>query len=91
MPRPALRAAPLALLAALVLLTPGGAPAQRAGATGADALKAKLDQGAKILIIDVRDEDEAQAGSIPGAINIPFDRLQQRMRDIPKDVTLVFT
>jgi rhodanese-related sulfurtransferase len=36
----------------------------------------------------VRDEDEAQAGSIPGAINIPFDRLQQRMRDIPKDLTL---
>ena len=67
MPRPALRAVTPALLAALVLLTPGGAPARPAGTTGADALKAKLDQGAKILIIDVRDKHEAQAGSIPGA------------------------
>lgn len=57
----------------------------------ADVLKQKLDSGAKVLIIDVRGPDEVKAGSIPGAINIPFDTLPGRIKDIPKNVQVVFT
>ena len=59
--------------------------------TGADELKAKLDKGEKVLVIDVRGDDEVASGSIPGAIHIPMDQLEARMKDIPKDVQLVFT
>ncbi len=59
--------------------------------TPAEALKAKLDQGEKVLVIDVRTDEEVKSGSIPGAIHIPEDQLQARMKDVPKDVQLVFT
>ena len=59
--------------------------------TKADALKEKLDKGEKTLIIDVREDDEVKSGSIPGAIHVPLGTLEGRMKDIPKDVTLVFT
>ena len=55
-----------------------------------DALKAQLDAGAEVLLIDVREDDEVASGSIPGAIHIPVGELEARMPDIPKDVRLVF-
>jgi rhodanese-related sulfurtransferase len=59
--------------------------------TSADALKEKLDKGEKVLVIDVRTDEEVKAGSIPGAIHIPMEQLEARMKDVPKDVQLVFT
>jgi rhodanese-related sulfurtransferase len=59
--------------------------------TKADALKAKLDAGEKVLVIDVRSDEEVKSGSIPGAIHIPMDELEARMKDVPKHVQLVFT
>jgi rhodanese-related sulfurtransferase len=59
--------------------------------TPADALKAKLDKGEKVLVIDVRSDEEVKDGSIPGAIHIPMEQLEARMKDVPKDVQLVFT
>ena len=59
--------------------------------TPADALKAKLDKGEKVLVIDVRSDEEVKTGSIPGAIHIPMEQLEARMKDVPKDVQLVFT
>ena len=54
-------------------------------------LKKKLDSGEKFLLIDVRRDDELEMdGAIPGAIHIPVAELDQRMKDIPKDVELVF-
>lgn len=54
-------------------------------------LKKKLDSGEKFLLIDVREDWELkQDGAIPGAIHIPVAELDQRMKDIPKDVELVF-
>ena len=65
--------------------------AARSKETAAETLKEKLDKGEKVLVIDVRTDDEVKAGSIPGAIHIPEDQLVARMKDIPKDVQLVFT
>ncbi len=54
-------------------------------------LKKKLDSGEKFLLIDVREDWELkQDGAIPGAIHIPVGELDARMKDIPKDVELVF-
>jgi rhodanese-related sulfurtransferase len=59
--------------------------------TKADELKARLDKGEKVLVIDVRSDEEVKGGSIPGAIHIPMEQLEARMKDVPRDVQLVFT
>src|SRR5437763_6302957 len=56
----------------------------------ANILKNKLNHVRNILVIDVRNEDEVKSGSIPGAINLPMDQLQERMKDIPKNVEVIF-
>ncbi len=54
-------------------------------------LKQKLDRGEKLLLIDVREDWELEEnGAIAGAIHIPMAELDMRMKDIPKDVELVF-
>jgi rhodanese-related sulfurtransferase len=76
---------------ALVAATAAAQRSATAKETPADALKAKLDKGEKVLVIDVRSDEEVKTGSIPGAIHIPMERLEARMKDVPKDVQLVFT
>ena len=54
-------------------------------------LKKKLDSGEKFLLIDVREDWELEEnGAIEGAIHIPVAELEGRMKDIPKDVQVVF-
>ena len=55
-----------------------------------DELKAALDSGATMLLIDVREDWEVESGSMPGSIHVPLGELEERMPDIPKDVRLVF-
>ena len=55
-----------------------------------DELKAQLDAGARVLLIDVREDYEVESGSIPGSIHIPVGELEARMPGIPRDVRLVF-
>ena len=56
-----------------------------------EELRDRIDKKTKTLIIDVRDADEFQAETIKGAINIPLAQLEPKLKDIPKDTTLVFT
>ena len=56
----------------------------------AQELKQKLDSGEPVLLIEVRDVSFYEKETIPGTIHIPFARLQEAMKDIPKDRTLVF-
>ena len=56
-----------------------------------EALRQVLDKGEKVLVIDVRTDEEVKSGSIPGAIHIPMEQLEARMKDVPRDVQLVFT
>jgi rhodanese-related sulfurtransferase/DNA-binding transcriptional ArsR family regulator len=46
-------------------------------------LQQRLKQGAA-TIIDVRPRDEYEAGHIPGALSMPVDEVQRRMRELPK-------
>ena len=66
-------------------------PAKQPERIAVTDLKKKLESGEKMLLIDVREDWELKAdGAIPGAIHIPVADLDSRMKDIPKDVQLVF-
>lgn len=39
----------------------------------------------KVTLIDVRTPEEAQAGTLKGAVIIPVDQLRERMHEIPKE------
>jgi rhodanese-related sulfurtransferase len=70
--------------------------AQTGQATGAkqiapEDLRNLIDKNTKTLIIDVRDSDEFEKETIKGAINVPLAQLEPKLRDVPKDTTLVFT
>lgn len=53
-----------------------------------DAFKAALDTGA-VVLIDVREPGEYEAGHIPGAINIPIRTLAQNLDKIPTDQPVI--
>jgi rhodanese-related sulfurtransferase len=38
-----------------------------------------------VTILDVRPEDEFALGHLPGALNIPFSKLEQRLGELPAD------
>jgi rhodanese-related sulfurtransferase len=48
-----------------------------------DSLTKKLKAG-KITILDVRPENEFNAGHIPNAISIPLEQLEERLKELPK-------
>jgi rhodanese-related sulfurtransferase/DNA-binding transcriptional ArsR family regulator len=57
-------------------------------AIGFDELKARLKAGLAILI-DVRPREEYAAGHIAGALSIPHDELEGRLRELPRDQEVV--
>lgn len=50
-------------------------------------VKAKIDSGEEILLLDVREPSEFEEGHIRGAINLPWisEVLQERYASLPKD------
>jgi rhodanese-related sulfurtransferase len=84
----ALHALLLVAAAASLARAQGPTPARE---TPPDLLQRMLDRGEKVLVIDVRSEEEVKSGSIPGAIHVPMEQLETRMKDVPRDVQLVFT
>ncbi|MGE0266945.1 MAG: rhodanese-like domain-containing protein [Candidatus Omnitrophota bacterium] len=46
--------------------------------------------GRDFLFVDTRRPDEYAAGHLPGAVNIPYDELDQRKEEIPLDKPAVF-
>ncbi len=59
--------------------------------TAAKKLYDELDQGKKILVIDVRSPKEYARGHLPGAVNIPMERLSRKIAEmkVPKDAAIV--
>ena len=64
--------------------------AVKAPSISAAALHAQRESGAAPVVIDVRTPDEYASGHIPGALNIPFDQVAQRIAEIetPRGVAL---
>lgn len=56
----------------------------------APALKARLDAGEKLFILDVREENEFAGGHVPGAVNVPIRTISKNMDKLPaKDAAVV--
>jgi rhodanese-related sulfurtransferase len=55
---------------------------------GIDELSRRVDAG-EVVVLDVRPPAEYAAGHIPGALNIPLDRLADRLADLPADAEVV--
>lgn len=49
----------------------------------APAVKARLDSGEKLSILDVREENEFAAGHIPGAVNVPLRTIPKSLDKLP--------
>jgi rhodanese-related sulfurtransferase/DNA-binding transcriptional ArsR family regulator len=43
----------------------------------------------KIMLIDVRPEEEYKAGHIPNAVSIPLEQLKKRLNELPKNKTII--
>jgi len=56
-----------------------------------DELRKLIAEKAKMIIIDVRDEEQYRKETIKGAIHIPLEELDARLKEIPKETILVFT
>lgn len=54
-----------------------------------EVVQAKLEAGAAITLIDVREIDEVEAGHIPGSINIPLGLLEFRMHELDKNTAYI--
>jgi rhodanese-related sulfurtransferase len=66
------------------------APKPRPGSLPADEFTSLAkNTPANVLILDVRNQDEANAGMIKGAILIPDEDLAARMKEVPKDKRIV--
>ncbi|KKL21444.1 hypothetical protein LCGC14_2445410 [marine sediment metagenome] len=51
----------------------------------ADALKAELDSGGKIFVVDARSMAEYAQGHLPGAVSVPTDGTVSLTGALPKD------
>ena len=49
----------------------------------------RLQQGENLLILDVRQPDEYQAGHVPGSTLVPLDQLALRLDELPRDRPIV--
>lgn len=57
--------------------------------TSVDELKARVDAGAPLKLIDVRGYGNYARGHLPGAVSIPLGVLPYSLDDIPKDIPVV--
>ncbi|GAB4454151.1 MAG: hypothetical protein Kow0031_36260 [Anaerolineae bacterium] len=55
-----------------------------------DALKARLDNGDDLVVVDMRQGWEYQSGHIPGATHMFIQEIPYRMNELPKDKDVVF-
>ena len=72
------------VLAALIATASVAADLQpnEAASVSAAKLHALRESGAAPVVIDVRTSEEYASGHIPGAVNIPFDQVAQRIAEV---------
>ncbi|MBI5101351.1 MAG: hypothetical protein HZB33_05905 [Nitrospirae bacterium] len=65
-------------------------PKPRPGEISIEEFKAIAETGnGKSVILDVRDLDEAMNGMLKGAMNIPADKIKDRLSEVPKDKEII--
>lgn len=55
----------------------------------ADDLEQYLDEGRRMALVDMRDEQSYRNGHIRGAVNIPEEELMRRLPELPKGELIV--
>ena len=55
-----------------------------------DELKARLDNGDDLVVVDMRQAWEYQSGHIPGARHMFIQEIPMRINELPKDKDVVF-
>ncbi|MEA5466554.1 rhodanese-like domain-containing protein [Leptothoe sp. PORK10 BA2] len=81
----------LVLVACLCLhLAACGAMAETSAQISQQALVTQIESGAAPFILDVRTAEEYAAGHIPGAINIHFQELGDRLDELPDEPIVVY-
>jgi len=58
-------------------------------AIGADELLARLRSGEPPVMVDVRPTEEYRAAHVAGAVSIPLQALEQRLRELPREREIV--
>jgi len=58
-------------------------------AISGDELLARLRAGTPLVIVDVRPAEEYQAAHIAGAVSIPLEELERRLRELPSEREVV--
>jgi len=58
----------------------------------AEQVEDRLQGGGNVVIVDVRSQEEYRDGHLPGAINIPADRIAAERSRLPRDraSTIIF-
>jgi len=54
-----------------------------------EELLGRLEAGEPLVVVDVRPIEEYRAAHLPGAVSIPLDELEQRLRELPQDRQIV--
>lgn len=52
-------------------------------------LELQASRDPELLVLDVRSPEEYAAGHVPGAVNVPYDQVAERLAEIPKDKDVV--
>lgn len=48
-----------------------------------------FDRGGDFTLLDVRSQEEFSTGHLSGAVNIPFEELEERFYELPRGKTIV--
>lgn len=54
-----------------------------------EELLARLEAGEALVVVDVRPAEEYRAAHLPGAVSVPLDELEQRLRELPQERQIV--
>lgn len=55
----------------------------------AQELKAEIDSGKNLLLVDVREDDELAVSHLPGILHIPMGEIQDRLAELDKEADIV--
>ncbi|MGP0031998.1 MAG: rhodanese-like domain-containing protein [Acidimicrobiales bacterium] len=56
---------------------------------GPEEIRARLDRGEDVFLLDVREPDEVAEWAYPIGVNIPLGQLGDRLDELPRDTTIV--
>jgi len=62
--------------------------AEHLGLLTVQELRARMEGGGKLVVLDVRRDDEWEGGHIAGAIHIPLGHLGERLKEVPRNLPI---